>query len=142
MHDPGAALMGGVGGHAGLFGNASDVAVVMQMLLNKGEYNGKRYIDSNVVKQYTSSQFVTNRRGLCFDKPEPDATKESPVTKECSPQSFGHSGFTGTFAWADPTNNLVFVFLSNRVHPNADENKLAKLGVRGKIHRLLYECFK
>ncbi len=142
VHDPGAALMGGVGGHAGLFGNATDVSVVMQMLLNKGEYNGKRYLDSNVVKQYTSSQFITNRRGLCFDKPEPDAIKESPVTKECSLQSFGHSGFTGTFAWADPDKNLVFVFLSNRVHPNADENKLAKLGVRGKIHRLLYECFR
>ena len=142
MHDQGAALMGGVAGHAGLFGSAMDVAVVMELLLNKGEYNGLQLLDSAVIKQYTSSQFLDNRRGLCFDKPEFDEKKESPVTKECSLQSFGHSGFTGTFAWADPVNGLIFVFLSNRVYPNADENKLAKLGIRGKIHRTLYEALK
>ena len=142
VHDQGAALMGGVAGHAGLFGNANDVAIVMQLLLNKGEYNGKRYIDSNVVKLYTSALIDGNRRGLCFDKPEGDEQKDSPVTKECSLLSFGHSGFTGTFAWADPANGLIFVFLSNRVYPNADENKLAKLGIRGKIHKVLYEALK
>jgi len=142
VHDQGAALMGGVAGHAGLFGNANDVGVLMQMLLNKGEYGGQRLLDSSVIKQYTSSHFSDNRRGLCFDKPEPDEKKDSPVTKECSLKSFGHSGFTGTFAWADPENDLIFVFLSNRVYPSADENKLAKLGVRGKIHRILYEAVK
>jgi CubicO group peptidase (beta-lactamase class C family) len=142
VHDQGAALMGGVAGHAGLFGSAMDVAVVMELLLNKGEYNGLQLLDSSVIRQYTSSQFLDNRRGLCFDKPEFDEKKESPVTKECSLQSFGHSGFTGTFAWADPTNGLIFVFLSNRVYPNADENKLAKLGIRGKIHRTLYEALR
>lgn len=142
VHDQGAALMGGVGGHAGLFGSANDVAVVMQLLLNKGVYGGQRLLDSSVIRQYTSSQFIDNRRGLCFDKPEFDAKKDSPVTMECSLQSYGHSGFTGTFAWADPENDLIFVFLSNRVYPNADENKLAKLGIRGKIHKVLYESLK
>ena len=126
VHDQGAALMGGVAGHAGLFGSAMDVAVVMELLLNKGEYNGLQLLDSAVIREYTSAHFPDNRRGLCFDKPEFDEKKESPVTKECSLQSFGHSGFTGTFAWADPENDLIFVFLSNRVFPSADENKLAK----------------
>mgnify|MGYP000885645047 CR=1 FL=1 len=140
VHDQGAALLGGVAGHAGLFGNANDVAVIMQMLLNNGKYAGVQLLDSSVVKQFTSSHYANNRRGLCFDKPEFDDKKDSPVTKECSLQSFGHSGFTGTFAWADPANGLIFVFLSNRVYPSADENKLAKLGIRGKIHRTLYEA--
>lgn len=143
VHDPGAALMGGVAGHAGLFGNALDLAKLMQMYLNKGELNGVRVLDSNVVTDYTSCHFCPkNRRGLCFEKPEPDAGKDSPVTSECSPESFGHAGFTGTLAWADPKNNLVFVFLSNRVFPSADENKLAKLGIRGKIHKAFYEALK
>lgn len=140
VHDQGAALMGGVGGHAGLFGTAGDVAVIMQMLLNKGVYGGQRYLDSAVVRDYTSAHSPDNRRGLCFDKPEADEKKDSPVTKECSLQSFGHSGFTGTFAWADPQNGLIFVFLSNRVFPSTDENKLAKLGIRGKIHKVFYEA--
>ncbi len=140
VHDQGAALLGGVAGHAGLFGNANDVAIIMQMLLNKGDYAGNHLLDSSVIRQFTSSQFPNNRRGLCFDKPEFDDKKESPVTSACSLQSYGHSGFTGTFAWADPANGLVFVFLSNRVFPSADENKLAKLGIRGKIHRTLYEA--
>ncbi|MBI3521235.1 MAG: serine hydrolase [Bacteroidetes bacterium] len=139
VHDQGAALLGGVAGHAGLFGTANDVAVIMQMLLNNGMYAGQQLLDSSVIRQYTGSHYSDNRRGLCFDKPEFDDKKDSPVTKECSLQSFGHSGFTGTFAWADPANGLIFIFLSNRVYPNTDENKLAKLGIRGKIHRTLYE---
>jgi beta-glucosidase-like glycosyl hydrolase/CubicO group peptidase (beta-lactamase class C family) len=143
VHDPGAALLGGVAGHAGLFGNALDLAKIMQMYLNKGELNGVRILDSNVVKDFTSCHFCpTNRRGLCFEKPEPDDKKDSPVTSECSPESFGHSGFTGTFAWADPKNGLVYVFLSNRVYPDVDPNKLAKLGIRGKIHKAFYEALK
>jgi len=143
VHDPGAALLGGVAGHAGLFGNALDLAKLMQMYLNKGELNGVRIIDSNVVKNFTACRFCpNNRRGLCFEKPEPDVKKDSPVNSECSAESFGHSGFTGTFAWADPKNNLVMVFLSNRVYPNADENKLAKSGIRGKIHKAFYDALK
>lgn len=143
VHDPGAALLGGVAGHAGLFGNALDVAKLMQMYLNKGELNGVRILDSNVVKDFTTCHFCPdNRRGLCFEKPEPDDKKDSPVTNECSLASFGHSGFTGTFVWADPKTNLVVVFLSNRVYPDADPNKLAKLGIRGKIHKAFYEAIK
>lgn len=142
VHDQGAAMLGGVAGHAGLFGNATDVAVVMQLLLNNGKYAGVQLLDSAVIKQYTSSQYADNRRGLCFDKPEFDEKKDSPVTADCNLQSFGHSGFTGTFAWADPGNGLVFVFLSNRVYPIAEENKLAKLGIRGKIHKVLYDAVK
>ena len=143
VHDPGAALMGGVAGHAGLFGNALDVAKIMQLYLNKGELNGVRVLDSNVVKEFTTCHFCPgNRRGLCFEKPEVDTKKDNPVVSDCSLDSFGHSGFTGTFAWADPKNNLVVVFLSNRVYPNADENKLAKLGIRGKVHKAFYDALK
>lgn len=141
VHDQGAAMLGGVGGHAGLFGNAKDVAVVMQMLLNEGTYNGMQLIDKQVVNDFTRncSYCPGNRRGLCFDKPEPDQKKGNPVTRECTLLSFGHSGFTGTFAWADPSNGLVYVFLSNRVYPDAEKNKLAQSGIRGKIHQLFYE---
>jgi beta-N-acetylhexosaminidase len=143
VHDPGAALLGGVAGHAGLFGNAMDVAKLMQMYLNKGYWNGNKILDSNVVKQFTTCRFCPdNRRGLCFEKPEPDDKKDSPVVSDCSPESFGHSGFTGTFAWADPKNKLVYVFLSNRIYPDVDPNKLAKLGIRGKIHKALYDAVK
>ncbi|MEO8759817.1 MAG: serine hydrolase, partial [Bacteroidia bacterium] len=142
VHDPGAALLGGVGGHAGLFANATDLAALMQMYLNKGKYAGKQWLDSNTVMEFTQKCLYCpkNRRGLCFEKPEMDAKKESPVTKECSAQSFGHSGFTGTLVWADPANGLVYIFLSNRVYPNANENKLAKSGIRSQIHKLLYEA--
>ncbi len=142
VHDQGAALCGGVGGHAGLFGNAFDVAALMQMYLDKGNYAGKQWLDSSVVRQFTRECLFCpdNRRGLCFDKPETNAKKDSPVTAECSPEGFGHSGFTGTMVWADPTNGLVYVFLSNRVYPSADENKLAKSGIRGQIHKLFYEA--
>lgn len=143
VHDPGAALLGGVAGHAGLFGNALDLARLMQMYLHKGTFGSRRYLDSSVVNDFSSCHFCpNNRRGLCFEKPEPDPKKDSPVTELASLQSFGHSGFTGTFAWADPENDLIVVFLSNRVYPNAEDNKLAKLGIRGKIHRAFYEWVK
>ncbi len=143
VHDQGAALMGGVAGHAGLFGNAMDVAKLMNMYLNLGEYNGKKYLDSNVVKAYIACRYCPdNRRGICFEKPEIDKKKYSPVTRECSPESLGHTGFTGTFAWADPKNKLVVVFLSNRVFPDAEDNKLAKFAIRGKIHKAFYEALK
>lgn len=142
VHDQGVALCGGVGGHAGLFSNAFELAELMQMYLNKGNYAGRQWLDSNVVKEFTQSCVYCphNRRGLCFDKPETNEKKDSPVTKECSSLSFGHSGFTGTLVWADPKNGLVYVFLSNRVYPDASENRLAKSGIRGEIHKLLYEA--
>lgn len=142
VHDQGAALLGGVGGHAGLFGNAFDVAQLMQLYLNEGKYEGRQWLKANVVDDFTRACFYCpkNRRGLCFDKPEPELKKESPVTREASLQSFGHMGFTGTMVWADPANGLVYVFLSNRVYPDADDNRLSKSGIRGKIHQLLYDA--
>jgi beta-glucosidase-like glycosyl hydrolase/CubicO group peptidase (beta-lactamase class C family) len=144
VHDPGAALLGGVAGHAGLFGKASDVARMMHIFMNKGlTPEGKKIFDSSVVRRYTSYVYPNIcRRGLCFDKPEPDANKNSPVHSLCSLSSFGHSGFTGTFAWADPDNKLVFVFLSNRVHPSAENDKINSMHIRGKIHREFYEIVK
>jgi beta-glucosidase-like glycosyl hydrolase/CubicO group peptidase (beta-lactamase class C family) len=141
VHDPGAAMMGGVAGHAGLFGNATDLATLMQMLLNNGKIFWKKILDSAVIKEFTSCRFCPhNRRGLCFEKPAPNKNSESPVPECCSLESFGHFGFTGTMAWADPKENLVVVFLSNRVYPDAKENKLAKSGIRGKVLKIFYDA--
>jgi beta-glucosidase-like glycosyl hydrolase/CubicO group peptidase (beta-lactamase class C family) len=141
VHDQGAAMLGGVAGHAGLFSNANDLAVLMQMYLQKGSYGGERYLDSSVVSEFTKCQYcVDNRRGIGFDKPETDPKKESPVCDCVSYLSFGHSGFTGTLTWADPEYDLVYVFLSNRVYPDAEDNKLAKSGIRTAIQRVIYEA--
>ena len=143
VHDQGAAMLGGVGGHAGLFSDANDLAVLMQMYMNNGTYGGKQYIDSITVSRFTKCQYCfENRRGIGFDKPEMSAGKESPVSLSCNPESFGHSGFTGTLTWADPVNGTVYVFLSNRVNPDADDNKLAKSGIRTKIQQVIYDALK
>ena len=142
VHDPGAAMLGGVAGHAGIFSDANDVAVMMQMFLNKGTYGGARYIDSLTLSECTSCQYKDNRRAIGFDKPETNPVKESPVCLCVSDQSFGHTGFTGTMAWADPKNGTVYIFLSNRVNPDADDNKLAKSGIRTKIQEIIYDTLK
>lgn len=143
VHDQGAAMFGGVAGHAGLFSNANDLAVMMQMFLQGGEYGGVRYLDSTVVREFTKCQYcVDNRRAIGFDKPETDPKKESPVCDCVSYLSFGHSGFTGTLTWADPEHNLVYVFLSNRVYPDAEDNKLSKSGIRTSIQRVIYEAIR
>ncbi len=140
VHDQGAAMFGGVAGHAGLFGTANDLAVIMQMLLQKGNYGGVQYIKPETVDLFTSAQYPNNRRGLGFDKRQPNSDG-GPTCEAASMQSFGHTGFTGTYAWADPKNNLIFIFLSNRVYPSAATNKLAKMGIRTKVHQLLYKAF-
>jgi len=143
VHDQGAAMLGGVGGHAGIFSNANDVAVMMQLFMNKGEYGGKRYIDTATVNEFTKCQYCKdNRRALGFDKPEMNPEKDSPVCGCVSYMSFGHAGFTGTLAWADPVNQLVYIFLSNRVYPDAENNKLTKLGIRTKIQEVIYNVVK
>jgi beta-glucosidase-like glycosyl hydrolase/CubicO group peptidase (beta-lactamase class C family) len=143
VHDQGAAMMGGVGGHAGLFSNANDLAVMMQLFMNKGEYGGVRYFDTATVSEFTKCQYCTdNRRALGFDKPETNPEKNSPVCGCVSYLSFGHAGFTGTLAWADPASDLIYIFLSNRVYPDADDNKLAKSGIRTKIQEVIYEVVK
>lgn len=144
VHDQGAALMGGVAGHAGVFSNANDLAKLFQMYLNHGEYGGETIIKKSTLAEFTRCQFCKegNRRGLGFDKPEPNPKKGSPCSKSASLESFGHSGFTGTFAWADPLNGLVYIFLSNRVNPDAANNKLVEMNVRSKIQDVLYEAIK
>ncbi|MCB9185512.1 MAG: serine hydrolase [Flavobacteriales bacterium] len=143
VHDPGAAMLGGVGGHAGLFSNANDLAVIMQLFLNEGEYGGKRYLWQETIKEFTKCQFCKNgvRRGIGFDKPEPDGNG-GPTCDCVSYLSFGHTGFTGTMAWADPEKGIVYIFLSNRVYPNADNNKLLKMDVRTKIQQVIYDALK
>lgn len=145
VHDPVAALFGGVSGHAGLFSNARDLAVMMQLLLENGYANRTQFFSEETVRYFTSAPFVDNmnRRGIGFDKPEvnPDIPYYTP-SKQSSMESFGHTGFTGTFVWADPQNNLVVVFLSNRVCPDADNNKLLRNNIRTMIHDCFYDAVK
>jgi beta-glucosidase-like glycosyl hydrolase/CubicO group peptidase (beta-lactamase class C family) len=144
VHDPAAAIMGGVSGHAGLFTSANDLAKLMQLYLWEGEYGGQRYFNSSTLNLFTSSVNGSkgNRRGLGFDKPEPDANKPSPVSRCIPVSSFGHSGFTGTMVWMDPDNNLIFIFLSNRVYPDASINKLVSENIRSRMQDEIYKAFK
>ena len=145
VHDQAAALMGGVAGHAGLFANARDLAVMMQLLLNEGYANNRQFLSDYTIRKFTTAPYADNmnRRGIGFDKPEVDpSVKFYTPAKQSSMRSFGHTGFTGTFVWTDPENNLIVVFLSNRVYPDASNNKLAKNDIRTKIHELFYEAVK
>lgn len=141
VHDPAAAMLGGVSGHAGLFGNAESLGVLMQMLLNGGTYNGKRYLQAATIEKFTKRQASDSRRGIGWDKPEPNRRKVNPASDYASNACFGHTGFTGTMVWADPEHDLVFVFLSNRVYPSQDNRKLISQGVRTKIMDELYKSF-
>ncbi|MFH1121167.1 MAG: glycoside hydrolase family 3 N-terminal domain-containing protein [Bacteroidota bacterium] len=140
VHDPSAAMMGGISGHAGLFSNAMDVAVILQMLLQNGSYGGEILIDSTVVADFTKVQFPDdkNRRGLGFDKPAKPG-EPGPTCDLASPHSYGHSGFTGTYAWADPGSGLVYVFLSNRVYPDATNNMITQKNIRTRIQEVIYK---
>jgi beta-N-acetylhexosaminidase len=143
VHDPGAAMLGGVGGHAGLFSNANDLAKLMQMYLNGGVYGGYRYLSDSIVQEFTKCQYCEedNRRGAGFDKPVRDGGS-GPTCNCVSFASFGHSGFTGTLAWVDPEQGIVYVFLSNRVYPDASNKKLIELGTRTAIQEVIYEALK
>jgi CubicO group peptidase (beta-lactamase class C family) len=142
VHDPGAAMLGGVSGHAGLFSNANDLAIIMQMLLQKGNYGGQQYIQPETVKEFTKQQFPLekNRRGIGFDKPEIEDRENGPTCLSVSNDSFGHTGFTGTYAWADPRFNLIYIFLSNRIHPTANNTRLIKMDTRTEIQQVLYDA--
>ena len=141
VHDPGAAMQGGVAGHAGLFSNATDLMAVLQMFMNKGSYAGKQLIKKEVIEEYTKAQFYGNRRGAGFDRPTASGEK-GPVCHLASQSSYGHSGFTGTYVWVDPKSELVYVFLSNRVYPDAENWKIVKQGTRTKIHQMIYELIQ
>jgi len=142
VHDPGAAMMGGVAGHAGLFSNANDLAIIMQMLLNGGTYGGRRYLSEKTINLFTACRFCTghpkkdNRRGLGWDKPQAPGTP-GPSCDEASDMSFGHTGFTGTMVWADPDNGTVYVFLSNRVYPDAANKRLQHMNIRTEVQRVV-----
>ena len=143
VHDPGAAMMGGVGGHAGVFSNAEDLAMMMYMFMKEGRFNGKTYLSPEVIDEFNTCHYCSegNRRGVGFDKPPVDGG-DGPCARSASLKSFGHSGFTGTVAWADPAEDLVYVFLSNRVYPNAENNKLLKMNIRTNIHQVVYDAIK
>lgn len=142
VHDEAAGMLDGVSCNAGLFSNAEDLAKLFQMYLNKGVYNNRRYLVSTAIEEFTKCQYPENenRRGLGFDKVqlEYDSTS-SYVAKDASDESFGHSGFTGTFVWADPKHDLLFIFLSNRVHPYRSQRKLYTMNIRPKMHQLAYD---
>lgn len=140
VHDMGAAMLGGVGGHAGLFANANDVAKIMQMYLQKGYYGGKRFLNHETVEKFNKCFFCEerNRRGVGFDKPQ--LGEEGPTCGCASMSSFGHSGFTGTFTWADPESEIVYVFLSNRTYPTQKNQRLISDEIRSKIQQFIYDA--
>jgi len=140
VHDQAAAMMGGVAGHAGLFGTSNDMAVILQMLIQDGWYGGRQYVKPETVALFTKQQFKGNRRGLGFDKPQLIPSEPGPACEEASANSYGHTGFTGTYVWADPDNDLIIVFLSNRVNPDSEPNKLVQLGTRTQIQQTLYRA--
>ncbi len=140
VHDMGAAMFGGVSGHAGLFSTPMDLAVILQVILNGGIYNGKRFFSEATVNKFTSYGSNKSRRGLGWDKPEQRANASTPTADNCSYNTFGHTGFTGTCVWADPIHNITFVFLSNRTFPTADNKLITKMDIRTKAQQYAYEA--
>jgi beta-N-acetylhexosaminidase len=145
VHDEGAAMLGGISGHAGLFSNANDLMKLMELYRRMGEYDGQQIISHDVMKEYTRVQFPenNNRRGLGFDKPVlNNATvpqKDTYPTRSASPESFGHSGYTGTFVWVDPVSDISYVFLCNRVNPTRDNNLVSDMNIRTGILQAIYD---
>jgi CubicO group peptidase (beta-lactamase class C family) len=148
VHDEGAAMLGGISGHAGLFSNANDLMKLMELYRRMGEYNGQQIIGQSVMKEYTKAQFPgnNNRRGLGFDKPLLNNSqlpqKDTYPTSGASPESFGHSGYTGTFVWVDPVSDITYVFLCNRVNPTRRSEQLYNLSIRTEILQAIYDSIK
>lgn len=139
VHDPAAAMMGGIAGHAGLFSNAADLAVIMQMLLNGGDYEGQKFFKPSTIREFTARQ-KGSHRGLGFDKPNGQPGNKANVSDKVPAELFGHSGFTGNWAWADPKNGMVFIFLSNRTYPDENNRKLIVNGIRSKAIDIVYNA--
>lgn len=137
VHDEGAAMAGGVAGHAGLFATANDLAIYGQLLLNRGDYGGIQYFKPATIDLFTSKQSQTSRRGLGFDRADPDPRKAYP-SERANESVYGHTGYTGTCLWIDPKNQLIYIFLSNRVHPQVS-TKLSELNIRSRIQDVVYE---
>lgn len=144
VHDEMAAVLGGVSGNAGLFSNANDLAKVMQMYLQLGYYGGKQFIAAETVKEFTKTQFpqTNNRRALGFDKPTPGNGKNKFPAADASAASYGHTGYTGTFVWMDPENQLLIVFLTNRVYPTRNQSAISDLNIRSAMHQTIYDAIK
>jgi CubicO group peptidase (beta-lactamase class C family) len=144
VHDEGASTMGGIAGHAGLFSNATDLAKLYLMLLNNGSWEGKQYLQPATIAKFTAYNTQNSRRGLGFDKPEKNnATSKDPYPSlSPSPATFGHTGFTGTCVWADPTTGILYIFLSNRVYPTRDNKAFSALNLRPKIQEVIYDALK
>ena len=140
VHDQGAAMAGGVAGHAGLFASTNDLAILFQMILNKGIYGGKRYFKPETVELFTAKQSDVSRRGFGFDRWDPDASKHYP-SELASPMTFGHTGYTGTCIWVDPQYNLIYIFFSNRVYPKVTE-RLSILNIRPRIQDAIYQAIQ
>ena len=140
VHDPGAAMAGGISGHAGLFSSANDMAILFQMFLNGGTYGGQQYFKKETIDLFTAKYSNVSRRGLGFDRWDPDRTNRYP-SDLASPKSYGHTGYTGTCVWVDPEYNLIYIFLSNRVHPSVT-NKLSTLRIRPRIQDVIYTAIR
>ncbi len=140
VHDPGTAMLGGIAGHAGIFSNTRELAIILQMLINGGEYRGRRYLKKETLQTFTGFRSGISRRAYGFDKPEKARGDGGPASDLCSKTAFGHQGFTGTCAWADPETGITFIFLSNRVYPTADNNLINGLKVRFKAQSYIYEA--
>ena len=142
VHDPGAAMYGGVAGHAGLFGKGMDLAVMMQMMLNKGYYGDVYLMRPGVISTFTKRQSTQSRRGWGWDKPKPEKDDGGSAGDLAPKSTFGHTGFTGTCTWADPENELIYIFLSNRVYPDGNNKRLLREEIRTEIHDLVYEAME
>lgn len=140
VHDMGAAMLNGIGGHAGLFSNSLELGILMQMLLNGGSYGGRQYLRPNTIKYYTHRHWRSSRRGIGFDMKELDPDKHLNMSEKASRHTFGHTGFTGTAVFADPDYDLVYIFLSNRTFPTMNNNKLGKGNYRPKIQSIIYDA--
>jgi CubicO group peptidase (beta-lactamase class C family) len=140
VHDETAALMGGVAGHAGLFSNAEELAVIFQMLLNGGYYGEDQFLKASTIKKFTAAKYG-NHRGLGFDKPKKESIKEGKFPRQATTQLYGHTGFTGGCVWTDPENELIYIFLSNRVYPNAKNKLIFKKRIRERVHQTIYNSF-
>jgi CubicO group peptidase (beta-lactamase class C family) len=138
VHDPGAAMLGGVGGHAGIFSNTADLASIMQLFLKNGSYAGNDFFTAAIREKFTKKQFENNRRGIGFDRPRESGG--GTCDKLASQISFGHSGFTGALAWADPKDEVIFIFLSNRVHPEQENWKIRDMNIRTDMQHVVYKA--
>lgn len=140
VHDEGAAFLGGISGNAGLFSNANDLAKLYQMWLNLGSYGGEKYLSKETTRLFTTTKSPNSRRGLGFDKPDPRNNRLSPTAPQAPISVYGHTGFTGTCFWIDPDNNMIYIFLSNRVNPSRTHKKLMTLNIRPRIQSVIYNA--